>query len=79
MKQSGKASRRGWHMPQVLKDGDVEAFPAVGQPSRAWKAQGNSYSTPLSPPYPYPESRPAVEEATFDRGTQVVGLLRGSR
>lgn len=53
MKQPGRSSWRGWHMPSILKDGDVEAFPITGRPSRGWKAQGNL----LEPPTPQTKAR----------------------
>lgn len=60
-----------------LKDGDVEVFQAMGQPSGGWKAQGGPqpilYPPPLTPPV-----KTAGEEGTSDRGTRPpLGLPRG--
>ena len=77
MKESGKASRRRWHMPSILKDGAVGAYQARGQPSRGWKAQCHPHPTPLH--HPYPKSRPdGKEEGWSQESSSEPCILQGA-
>lgn len=66
-----KVFLEGWHVPEVLKDGGVEAVQVTGQPSRGCTSQGDPRppSTLLPAPHPYPKSRAGAQKGTFQRNT----------